>query len=171
MIKTSLFMFRSFVLLAVAFGGSISFSQNLQDIPKDLKITLERTICYGTCPSYILTISADGTVTFDGRQYTKQKGVVTGKINQDHVKQLIAEFDKAKYFSLKDRYQTQNDGCPEVWTDAPAVTTSFKANGRQKKIVHYLGCEEGNGKGVYPKLLHDLENKIDEIVGTEQWIR
>src|SRR5260370_40414752 len=31
-------------------------------------ITLERTVCFGSCPSYRVTLSQDGTVTFEGRR-------------------------------------------------------------------------------------------------------
>jgi hypothetical protein len=85
------------------------------------------------------------------------------------VRLLIAEFDKAKYFSLNDKYETQKDGCPEEWTDHPTVVTSIKMNGKSKSISHYHGCRDG--QIIYPKALTDLEDRIDEIVGTKQWIK
>src|SRR5215510_11697948 len=53
-------------LLPLIFG--LCFS-HCQDIPPDTLITLEHTECYGECPSYELTIRADGTVVFVGRRF------------------------------------------------------------------------------------------------------
>ena len=142
-----------------------------QPIPTDTLITLERSGCYGECPSYTLTISASGAVTYEGREYVKVKGISRLNISDDKVRQLIAVFDKAQYFSLNDKYETEKDGCPEVWTDSSSAITSIRINGKSKSISHYHGCQEGDGKLIYPKVLTDLEDTIDEIVGTQLWIK
>src|SRR5438874_5211600 len=83
----------------------------------DDSITLERTVWFGTCPSYKLTISSDGTVTFEGRQYTKTKGLATGHITANDFRNLVAEFDKIYYFSLPDAYVPGTKECPQRVTD------------------------------------------------------
>jgi len=160
------------LLIAIPACSSLSSTPYAepQDIPTDTTITLERTICFGTCPAYKLTISADGAVVFTGDEYVRVKGIVHSNINKDQLKQLISEFTKTQYFSLKDSYISEEDGCPEVWTDSPTITTSIRINGQYKSIVHYLGCQENNGESVFPKELTDLEDKIDEIIGTRKWI-
>jgi len=166
-------------LLSLALLVTISACRSLsstpspepQDIPPDTIITLERTICFGTCPAYKLTISADGAVVFTGEDYVREKGTVHGNISKDQLKQLISEFTKSQYFSLRDSYISEEDGCPESWTDSPTVTTSIRINGQYKSIVHYLGCQENNGESVFPKELKDLEDTIDEIIGTRKWIQ
>ena len=92
------------VLVAISACGSVSStpSPEPQDIPPDTIITLERTVCFGTCPAYKLTISADGAVVFTGEEYVREKGTVHSKISKDQVKQLISEFTKTQYFSLRD---------------------------------------------------------------------
>jgi hypothetical protein len=140
-----------------------------QPIPDDTLITLRRSVCYGTCPDYTVTIAADGTVTFEGRQFVKTKGIVKGTISRERVRQLIAEFDKTKYFSLNDKYETGKDGCPEEWTDMPTAVTSITMSGKSKSVSHYHGCQDGQSP--YPKGLTDLEEQIDKIAGTERWIK
>jgi Domain of unknown function (DUF6438) len=161
------------LLVAMSACSSLSStpSPEPQDIPPDTIITLERTVCFGTCPAYKLTISADGAVVFTGEEYVREKGIVHGNISKDQLKQLISEFTKTQYFSLRDSYISKEDGCPELWTDSPTVTTSIRINGQYKSIVHYLGCQENNGESVFPKELKDLEDKIDEIIGTRNWIQ
>jgi hypothetical protein len=149
-------------------GASYSSrTANPQDIPQDLMITLERTVCFGACPDYKLTITADGAVVFEGRQFVKQEGAtIKSAISQERLKQLMAEFDKVRFFSLEDNYSDNRRVCDELWTDNPSAFTSIRINGKSKTIDHYHGCR---GPKV-PKELTELENKIDEIVNTAQWL-
>ncbi len=155
--------------------GSPAQSASPTPIPPDTLIKLERTVCYGSCPAYTLTISANGTVTYDGKAFVKTKRPSQGHITQDQVSQLIDAFLNANYFSLKDRYTSLSDGCPTGWTDNPTATTSLRLNGKSKTIVHYYGCREvdspGHSGGVWPPALFQLEKRIDEIVGTAKWTK
>ncbi len=127
-------------------------------IPEDLIIRLQRTPCYGECPAYMMTVKADGKVSFFGQNHVKYKGQTEDKINKEKIKQLIQEFKKADFFNLEDNYTSKN--CA---TDNPTVRTTLFINGKTKKIEHDKGCEA-------PKELIALEDKIDKIVGTEKWV-
>ncbi|HYX30979.1 MAG TPA: DUF6438 domain-containing protein, partial [Pyrinomonadaceae bacterium] len=135
--------------------------------PSNDQITLERTACFGSCPVYKLTIKSDGGVTFDGARFTKTIGVATGKISPAEFRSLVSEFEKLDYFSLSDAYMPGTKECPQRITDMPSANTSIRLNGRTKSVAHYYGC--GN-EGVLAKLTA-LENKIDEVVGTQKWIK
>ena len=135
------------LLLALSLGG-LCVAQE-KPIPADMLITLERTVCYGPCPIYKVTVTSDGTVTFEGRQNVKVKDVVKGHISREDVGSLVAAFDAASYFTLNDSYQTQKDGCPEAWTDNPTAITSIRINGKTKTISHYYGCQTGGGTAIY----------------------
>ena len=52
-------------------------------------------------------------------------------------------------------------------TDMPSAKTSISLNGRSKSVSHYYGCR---GPEIIPALTA-LERKIDEIAGTEKWIK
>jgi protein-disulfide isomerase len=148
---------------------------NDQAIPADTLITLERSCsrCEGYGPFYTLKIFADGVVVYRGTQFVRKKGTVKSRITQEQLRQVIAEFDKARYFSLKDKYERPAEGCSGSWTDHPSATTSIRINGRWKTIFHYYGCREKSSEGrpgaVYPKELFELERRIDELVGSKQW--
>ena len=150
-------------------------------VPSDTLITLERTGCYGSCPSYTLTISADGSVVFNAKAYwveenkarrVKESGVILSKVSREQLLQLTSEFEKANYFSLRDFYKEANE-CPGgIATDSPTVYTSFQINGRRKAISHYYGCVgEAGIFSIYPPELVNLETRVDEIVNTEQWMK
>jgi len=137
-------------------------------IPKDLLITLDRGPCMGRCPQYRVAITADGRVEFEGKSDTKVAGKASGKISENDLKELFAAFEKINYFDLKERYT--DDACPEIATDMSSATTSFQSNGKQKTVFHYHGCVTKDTHQSYPPGLNLLENKIDELTKTEQWV-
>ncbi len=157
-----------FVLL----GFNFSCEKNVTADPKEFSLEMNRTLCYGTCPVYNLTVATDGKVVFVGEKFTKTIGNAEGQINPEKIKQLIAEINQSKFFSFKDDYGYESKNCSSTSTDSPSVTLKIKFDGIEKTIKHYQGCfvnetfSQSNGL----KPLTDLENKIDEIVGTKQWI-
>jgi hypothetical protein len=79
---------------------------------------------------------------------------------------LMADFDRVKFFSLEDNYSHDRRVCDEVWTDNPSAITSIRINGKSKTVNHYYGCRGPKA----PKELTELEDKLDEIVNTAQWL-
>jgi acetamidase/formamidase len=133
----------------------------------DDAITLERTACFGTCPMYQVTVTSDGTVTFNGERFTKTTGVAKGKISRESFRQLVAEFEKINYFALPDAYAPGTPVCPQRITDMPSANTSIRLKGKAKSVAHYYGCGDS---GPLVKLTA-LEKKIDEVAGTQKWIK
>jgi hypothetical protein len=125
---------------------------------KDVVITLERTVCFGACPDYTLTIQGDGTFTYEGRQFVKIEGTRTTTISKEKIRQLLSEFQSVDYFSLNDSYEEFGA------TDMPSAITSLTINGKTKTVRHYHGDFSA------PEQLTELENKIDETVNSDQWI-
>jgi hypothetical protein len=137
--------------------GACNAEKDIVDLDSVI-ITLERTACYGFCPIYSLTIHGDGTVLYEGEDYVETVGKAETVISTKKVKQLISEFDKIDYDSLKDSYTER------TITDAPSVITSITRNGKTKTIEHYHGDFDA------PEKLTELEDKIDEIVNSDQWV-
>jgi len=146
-----------------------------QPIPPDVLITLERTGCEGGCAVYSLSVFADGRVVYRGKYFVRNRGRAEAKLTLEQLRQLLAEFEKADYFSLRNRYQYPQEGCPSTGIDYPGAITSFRINGRAKTITHDYGCREKSPDGaypsVYPRELFALERRIDEIVGTSKWTK
>ena len=161
-----------FVALGSLTNQAMSEIYAPNEIPKDMIVTLERTACFGACPVYKLTITADGTVTFEGYENVAMKGIVKDRISEETLRQLLSEFEKVAYFSLRDTYDGSEDGCARHATDMPSAKTSIQINGRNKAVSHYLGClMQGDEFRIYPQELVRLENKIDEIVESKRWIK
>ena len=117
-------------------------------------ITIERTICYGLCPSYRVSIKEDGTVTYTGDQHVKTTGEHTWKIDPAAVRTLAREMHDAGFFDMKDEYRA-------MVTDNPTTYTSLTMDGRTKKIQDYVAG---------PPRLKQLENRIDDVSGVKKYI-
>lgn len=158
------------LLSALAFAQANDRSQTVhaseQPIPRDTLITIERTACFGPCPEYKITITANGKVMFEGRRSVKKLGRAKSVISKERVRKLLAAFEKINYFELRDSYEGPGDGCKQWATDNPSAVTSIRTNGKSKSVRHYYGC-----KGVEVLAdLESLERAIDEAVNSAQWI-
>jgi hypothetical protein len=156
-------------------------AQERTTVPRDTLIILQRFAdAFNNGTDYKLTISSDGTVVFkrlanhfvdpsDPRARASEP--IQARIPVEKVAELVAEFERIKYFSLKDRYAKTEDGCPGVGTDQGGADISITINGKTKTIAHYHGCSyEALGKA-YPAELTSLEDKIDEVVGSYRWLK
>lgn len=126
-------------------------------LPKDLVITLQRTMCPGACPDYSLSIYGDGKIAYEGRHYVAVKGRQEARIPINDVKKLVDEFFKSGYFSLKDRYDP-------IVNDGAITKTSIVADGKTKQVVN---CHPSQA----PESLYQLERMIDEVVQSKRWVR
>lgn len=160
-----------FLTILVCSCGTILKPEKID--PADFSVKLTRTECYGTCPVYTVTAGSDGKVQFVGTKHTKIAGAAEGTIGREKLDQLAAEINNANIFALKDSYTPDSGNCPSKATDNPTVTLQINSGHLYKKIVHYLGCSEmKEAHSVrYPPGLAELENKIDEIIGTDRWIK
>lgn len=126
---------------------------------KGVKIELSRTVCYGTCPAYSVTIRGDGRVHFSGERYVLALGEHDARIAPDAVMELVRQFEGARFFAAGDKY------IAEV-TDNPTYTLTLTVAGKKKTVTDYVGEQVG-----MPLVITDLENAVDETAGTERWIK
>lgn len=156
--KSSRSAFSILLGVLMVFGMSqcrtIENSSNDAQKYKDAKITLERSTCFGTCPGYLLTITGDGKVAYEGRRFVGVLGDQSAEISAADFKMLVDEALKINYFELKDKYDTDI-------TDIPHCETSLTFDGKSKTIYNRA---EG------PETLSAWEKLIDQTVNVEQWI-
>jgi Domain of unknown function (DUF6438) len=126
-------------------------------------ITLERTACFGTCPVYRLAVTADGTVSYEGRANVRQLGRATAQVPPRAVEALLGELEGAGYFSFANRYTGAERACGRYVTDLPSAIISVNYRGRSKRIVHDQGC------GSAPGALTVLARRIDEVLRSGRW--
>jgi hypothetical protein len=122
-----------------------------------LVITLERTACFGSCPIYTLSIQGDGSVIYEGIDFVAVTGRQETRIGLDQVKDLAAAFVQIDYWALPDFVSFD-------MTDMPSAATSISIGGTMKSVDHYYGDLHA------PQALYELEQLIDEVAHTKQWI-
>jgi hypothetical protein len=159
-------------------------------------LSLQRSVCFGTCPEYTVTVEADGHIAFAGGRFVTVSKA-EGQASANELKALITALNEVRFLSLNDRYETEVDGCDSVATDHQTVTVSAHFDGRSKTVRHYLGCWKDGPKSAtaqsmppeppppwgpgpspsvrepgcpYPMALVELENRIDSILRTEVWV-
>ena len=107
------------------------------------------------CPVYSFTISGDGRVNYEGSMGVKTRGKKAHSISAKQVEELVAEFDKVKFFSLNNEY---NDHRID---HTNAITISLTVGERTKTI--YVSHGE-------PEALDILLRKVVEVSGVKQYL-
>ena len=148
------------VILAAAAFGSVALAAPIE------KIVLQRTACYGTCPVYTATIKNNGVVTFEGKDHVQFKGKATSGITAADWDFLVNALQRTKFFALKDRYSTKDDGCITVWTDSPALSITVTRGTEQKRVWYYKGCRGP----LELAAIAWLGDTIDLVTNTQQWV-
>ncbi|MGQ0650460.1 MAG: DUF6438 domain-containing protein [Gemmatimonadaceae bacterium] len=125
-----------------------------------VRIRLARSMCLGRCPVYSVEITGDGEVTYDGGLNVAYGGREQATISRREVAGILAHFERLDYFSLP---KLDSESCFDV-TDSPSAITFLSFDNRSTSVDHYRGC------GKAPHALHELEDAIDSITGTNRWI-
>jgi hypothetical protein len=120
-----------------------------------VRISLERTACFGVCPVYTVTVADDGRVTYNGRQFVHVAGAREWRIDKTAVRALASEIEKAGFFDMRDEYTA-------LITDQPTTYTTLTIGSRTKRIKDYYGA---------PAALKEIEHRIDEVSGVARYVR
>ncbi|WP_343715394.1 ankyrin repeat domain-containing protein [Inquilinus sp.] len=124
-----------------------------------VEVRLTRSACFGWCPAYAVAIAGDGSVTYDGVSSVAVSGRFQDRIAPAEVAALVAMFERADFFALKDEY------IAEV-TDSPFYSVSLAIDGRTKKITDYVGKMAG-----MPAVVTELEDAVDRAAATAKWVK
>lgn len=122
-------------------------------------IRIERTMCYGNCPVYSVTVDKEGNVIFNGEMFVYKSGQHHWKISKKKVEQLNDLIDSFDFKSFK--YEPGSG----FITDQPSCITTVKyPDGEIKEIDHYYGHI------MIDDSLTAFEKKIERIIGTKKYV-
>jgi hypothetical protein len=124
-----------------------------------VRIQLERSWCYGGCPAYVVDVTEDGSVTYEGTSLVAVSGQFQDRIAPTAVAALVGLFDRADFFSLRDEYSAS-------FPDGVAYTISLTVDGRTKTVRDYEGQTVG-----MPAIVTELEDAIDRTAGTAKFVK
>jgi hypothetical protein len=119
--------------------------------------------CTNCCSAYSVSVDENGTVIYNGVEAVKVHGEKIHSIPVNTVRELVAEFYRADFFSLQDRYEykTLPNGNTESIDHANATTISIDIDGKKKSVYIFYGA---------PKELIDLQQKLVELTQIGQYI-
>jgi ankyrin repeat protein len=123
-----------------------------------VEITLQRSGCYGSCPSYTVTVTMEGIV-FDGGGYVTARGRHTDTVDPNEVRNLAKQFVAADFYSMDSKYISNV-------TDCPTYVLSIGIDNDKKEVEDYMGSWEG-----MPAAVTELEEAVDTFARTERWIK
>src|ERR1044072_6192526 len=123
--------------LAVSHPQSESLKLDEGDL-SDVSITLIHLGCGGECPAFSIEIRGDGTVIYNGEKGVKVTGRREHKITKEKVSELVREFYRVNFFSLKDAYvEPQGNFC--IYVKSFGTATSISIGGKKKTIYERSG--------------------------------
>ena len=110
-----------------------------------------------------MTLLAEGSVTFEGRYFVKQHGVVHKRIAPSCLAPIFKKIEEINFWDLENSYYSKKnpDGSVELVTDYPTQYVTVKCQAKTKRIQDYYGA---------PKGLSQLESLIDDVAGVAEWI-
>jgi hypothetical protein len=127
-------------------------------------IVLQRTACYGNCPTYRVRITGTGAVSFTPERDTRRTKPAERTVAADSVAALVEEARRVGFFELPDTLQSSERYCAAMATDNPTAILAFYVRGARKEVVDYHGC------GNVPADVRRLEDAVDSVAGTGRWI-
>lgn len=134
-------------------------------------IAIERSVCYGFCPAYRLTIHPSGAVHFvtTARGDTVQRA---DTIAPREFRWLVSEAHRVGFFTVPTEIVNDTTLCAARATDHPTVTVTIFRGDSTHSVVDYRGCYMNTALRVAPALgpLRGLESAIDSVAGSRRWL-
>ncbi len=116
-------------------------------------LKMERTPCFGKCPSYTIEFLKTGQVIYVGKKNTKMLGTFRAKMNKSELNAFFRQFENYSYGKLAARYEV-------LAQDLPGMNITVIVNGKRKSVVH---AEAG------PRFLTQIGADIDEKIESLKW--
>jgi len=123
----------------------------------NIKITLARSGCFGSCPSYRATVATNGIV-FEGGGNVVARGKHSDTVEAGKVRELAQRFVEADFYSMDAEYRASV-------TDCPTYVLSIDIDGKSKEVEDYVGSWVG-----MPAVISELEDEVDALAQTNRWI-
>ena len=122
--------------------------------PQDTALVFQRTLCYGTCPSYTATIFRDGRVAYVGERFVPLLGVRSDSLPQAIVMAMLDEARRINFTALQPKY-TRNV------SDLPSTIIAVYLPGRH---VHRVEAAQGIPDNLKGYIAY-LRDRVDPLAG------
>jgi len=164
-------------------GGDVPVSEPLSATkepvrePVRVRVKMERTQCFGTCPAYSVVIDGSGRVEWTGHASVAALGRRQGHVTRGELEQLAKLLDAVQFFE-RDEYgdMPTKPECTTVGsTTTCALGTSFSICSDTSRAI--INASSGTRMNKIDNdhcrdrpELEQLEHYIDKIANTAAWI-
>ena len=108
-----------------------------------------RRVCE-RCPNYTITLTGDGTLTYQGGEYAAVRGTRQFRLEPAEVTAVMLDFIQPEFLELESTYPTQG-------VERMTITLSIEMNGLSKAVL----SEDSYG----PTILQKLAAHMDDLPG------
>ena len=122
-------------------------------LPDSLFASIERTPCFGRCPTYKVMIFKSGYATYEGKRFAVREGFFQSRFTRAEMDQIKKEADAIGYYQLKNEY----DG---PITDIPATFTA---------VDFGKGIKSVKNRYEAPDELRNYEKFLDRLIEERNW--
>jgi hypothetical protein len=134
-------------------------------------IVLERSVCFGLCPAYRLTLQPNGAVHF----VTTARGDSVQRadtIAPRSVAWLASEAHRIRFYAFPREIVRDSSLCAAEATDHPTATVTVFRGDSTHTVIDYAGCYMGRNLTTAPALapLRRFESAIDSVAGSRRWL-
>jgi hypothetical protein len=114
-------------------------------------ISYETGPCFGACPVYRVTVSADGAGRFEGRRYTAATGVRTFAVTPRQFDAFARQLAPLRPTESERRYS--GEACEMMATDLPSTEVAWtEADGSRRTLYFYHGCDMEENRAIAERL-------------------
>jgi len=124
--------------------------------PVYLLCELQRTPCYGKCPSFNIKLYSDGKVTYHGTANVDKIGHYVAFCEPQYFDAIFTAAEQANFFVLRNQYP--EDG--RKLNDLPNTITYLKRNGLEKRVIDNFDA---------PGDLINFEKWLDQFFDGLEW--
>jgi hypothetical protein len=117
--------------------------------------SLERTPCFGSCPSFRITVYQDGRALYEGRRFAPREGRYTGQASAALMQQIRAAVDSSGFYGMLDKYD-------KPVTDLPSLIIRMHDGARDKRVVGRVGA---------PQALKTLGQETEKLLESITWTK
>ena len=126
----------------------------IHTLPHDTALVFQRTLCYGTCPSYTATIFRDGRVAYVGERFVPLLGTRSDSLPQATVIAMLDEARRINFAALQSRYASNV-------SDLPSTIIAVYLPGRH---MHRVEATQGMPDNLKDYIAY-LRARIDPLAG------
>src|SRR5690606_1133660 len=123
--------------------------------PDSVFFSIERTPCFGTCPTSTLTLMRDGAAIYEGRRCAPREGRYSGQVDAATMQALKEEAEARGFYGMDDVYD-------RPVTDLPSVIIRVNADGRDKQVVGRVGP---------PQAFKNFTQRAEELLAPIAWTK